>query len=283
MALLGSSGWGNLSCLMDIVFACHECTVGERSDEVSQPGIRLVQVRVMAESPGGGGFLHPGLLRVQLPRMQVHDVGLLAVQDSADTRAKGAFRDEPEVGPASPGEDLVSKAHIADRDLDKALDGLHQASILRPVAFGVKGEAPVAAVEAEGVVAGVVEIAGIPNALEDGLADGKAGRAKPVHALARDVLQDVPALDQVLEQRLPRSAAAELVPAAVGRYLVAPGVDFANQARETLGNPGEDEEGGPMSCWVCRVGRGGCVGCREGARVQQVQQPMGAVLHPELT
>lgn len=95
----------------------------------------------------------------------------------------------------------------------------------------------------EGVVAGVVAVAGIFDDLQDVVVDRKAGGTVAGNFCTDDVLYQMFGLDQVGFQVRRGLIAAQLVAEPVGGYLVPAVVDITNEVGQALGDPAEDEEG----------------------------------------
>ena len=101
----------------------------------------------------------------------------------------------------------------------------------------VQGNLPVATVEAEGIVTGIVSVAGSCDCLEDGVVYRETGRAKACHRHSNGIFQSLSAVRKLGAQRIRRHILGKLVITSVGSDLVTAGSDFTDKMWKPFSNP----------------------------------------------
>jgi hypothetical protein len=104
-----------------------------------------------------GSLFHAGLFRIDFPRVDIEQVCVIFHEDPFDTHLKHTERNQPEVGTTAERQNIAEKIQITDRKLVKIIrDPVGNTDLVVPV----QGNLAVATVETEGIVTGVVAVAG---------------------------------------------------------------------------------------------------------------------------
>ena len=152
----------------DILTARHVFTVRIVFDQFGQTVMGSVQVQVVAPPGESSGFGHPGLIRIDLPRVHVEDICTIPIQDAAHTAPEHCSRQKPEITAAAPGQDPAAQLEIADgKFIESARPPVGDAGPL--CAMGA--DMAVATMLAEIVVAGVIPVSGRLNETDGVIVD----------------------------------------------------------------------------------------------------------------
>jgi len=138
----------------------------------------------------------------------------------------------------------VKEVEVGNGEFEKTVREAVGDAVLRTA---VEADFSVPAVKGKGIVAGVIEIAGITDGFKNGVGNGEAGRAIPVNRAAGDIFEEAFAVPEVVFQGLRGHLRAEVMTASMGGDFVAAKMNFANKVREAFGDPAEGEEGGLRS------------------------------------
>ena len=102
--------------------------------------------------------------------------------------------------------------------------------------------------EAEGIEAGIIQIATCFDRFQDIIVNGKTWCPIAVDRGPTYILKAFLAFREIFSQIRERAAITKVVSVSVGGYLVPAGVDFLYQMGEAFGDPAEDEEGCTRPC-----------------------------------
>src|SRR5262249_12647248 len=211
----------------------------QQQDQALHAGQRLHEVVIVTEPGAEVRSPYARLRRIELPRVQVHDVVAITHEGPPHEASKQRRRKHAEVPATGHRERGRREALDGKRELDQAVAGPIDTG---PQARAQLREATVAPVQRERVEARVVAEEVLAQDLQVALADAEGRRPVSDDRRAGDVLQRLPAAPQIVAEFALGELHGQDVAVAMTGDLVAARSDVVDQRRLAVGHPPQDEE-----------------------------------------
>jgi hypothetical protein len=203
-----------------------------------EPRLAAAQVVVMSERLGRLESLHAWLFGIDLPWMDVKDVGPVAPEDAPDAMREQAVREEAKVAPARPGHADTAEPERAYQDL------VQSGPDLRDAFAGVDAsEATVATMHGSWKGGRIVFQTEFLKDVQGPVGDAEGRRPIATDLLPAHRLNEANAALDVLPKHSRREGVKQFVSVTVAGDLVPGGGHPLDQSGAFFGHPAEHETG----------------------------------------